>query len=86
MRKMIVLISIISVYAQPSIEWQDCLGGSGFDEGYSITKTSDNGFVVAGETGSNDCDVTVNNGDTDYWVVKLDNTGQTIEWQKNNRW
>ncbi len=82
MRKMIVLISIISVYAQPSIEWQDCLGGSGFDEGYSITKTSDNGFVVAGETGSNDCDVTVNNGDTDYWVVKLTSSG-SIEWQRS---
>jgi hypothetical protein len=53
------------------IQWQKCLGGSNEDEAYSIQKTSDSGYVVAGVSLSNDNDVTGNHGDGDFWVVKL---------------
>jgi len=36
---------------------------------------------VAGETWSNDGDVSGNHGGSDYWVVKLNSSGD-IEWQK----
>jgi len=75
-----ILISI-NIYAQlPDIEWQKCLGGTDWDEAYSIQQTSDGGFIVAGETMSNSGNVSGNHGSYDAWVVKLNNSGD-IEWQ-----
>jgi hypothetical protein len=65
-----------------NIEWQKSLGGSGEDEGYSIEETADGGFIAAGYSTSNDGDVSGHHGNYDYWVVKLDITGN-IEWQKS---
>ena len=64
-----------------TIQWQKCLGGSGYDELYSVVQTSDGGYVVTGYTGSTNGDVSGNHGTYDGWVVKLGNTG-TIQWQK----
>ena len=61
--------------------WQKSLGGTGDDEAYSVQASPDGGCIVAGYTESNDGDVTGNHGKRDYWVVKLDNTGN-IQWQK----
>ncbi len=63
------------------IQWQKCLGGSGFDELYSIVQTADGGYAVAGYTGSTNGDVSGNHGTYDAWVVKLNSTG-TLQWQK----
>ncbi|MBW6482295.1 MAG: T9SS type A sorting domain-containing protein [Vicingaceae bacterium] len=65
-----------------TIEWQQSLGGSGNDFGWSIQQTTDGGYIVAGSSNSTDGDVTGNNGGADYWVVKLSNLG-AITWQKN---
>ncbi|MCH8331643.1 MAG: T9SS type A sorting domain-containing protein [Bacteroidetes bacterium] len=53
------------------IIWQKSLGGSGFDGANSLIQTTDNGYIVAGTSQSNDGDVTGNNGASDFWVVKL---------------
>ena len=63
------------------IEWQNCVGGSGYDVSLSLIQTPDNGFIVAGSTRSNDGDVSGNHGASDAWVFKLDQTGNLI-WQK----
>ncbi len=64
-----------------AILWQKCLGGSGYDEAYSIIQTADSGFVICGYTGSTDGDVSGNHGTYDAWVVKLNKTG-ALQWQK----
>jgi len=70
----------------PAIQWQKSLGGTGDDIAYSIQQTSDGGYIVAGESISNDGDVTGHIGSYDYWVVKLSpttgTTPPTIQWQK----
>jgi len=72
---------VVKLNSSGDIEWQKCLGGTNDDYAYSIQQTSDGGFIVAGETNSNDGDVSGNHGNSDYWVVKLNSSG-TIEWQK----
>ncbi|MCL5037335.1 MAG: hypothetical protein M1269_09505 [Chloroflexi bacterium] len=72
---------VVKLDDEGSIVWQKCLGGSNDDNAYSIQQTSDRGYVITGETRSNDGDVSGHHGDTDYWVVKLDNTGNIV-WQK----
>ena len=65
----------------PAIEWQKCLGGTADDFANSIQQTSDSGFIVAGETRSNDGDVSGNHGKSDAWVVKLNSLGDIL-WKK----
>lgn len=64
-----------------NLVWQKSLGGTNAEEAKSIVKTTDGGYIIAGFTSSNDFDVSGNHGNRDYWVVKLNSTGD-IEWQK----
>lgn len=64
-----------------NIEWQKSLGGTEYDTASSVQQTVDGGYIVAGQVYSNDGDVTGHQGGTDYWVVRLDSTGN-MEWQK----
>ncbi|MFC5411959.1 hypothetical protein ACFPMF_21725 [Larkinella bovis] len=63
------------------MDWQKTFGGTEFDNGYSIKPTTDGGYVVAGDTKSNDGNVSGNHGDNDVWVVKLNAFGNIV-WQK----
>ena len=47
----------------------------------SVQQTKDGEYIIAGNTNSNDGDVSGNNGSSDYWIVKLDNSGDIV-WQK----
>ncbi len=61
--------------------WKKTYGGSGAEGMYAIVQTLDNGFIMVGSTTSVDGDVTVNKGNSDGWVIKIDSVG-TIQWQK----
>lgn len=66
----------------PSIIWQNTIGGNSHENGGSVVATNDGGCVIAGYSDSNiSGDKTENsNGGVDYWVLKLSNNGE-IEWQ-----
>jgi len=55
------------------INWNNCYGGSGEDDAYSIKVTSDGEYVVAGISSSLDDDVKGNHTNKigDWWIVKL---------------
>ena len=72
---------VVKLDASGNIAWQKCLGGSGEETASSIQQTADGGYIVAGNSSSNDGDVSSNNGGADYWIVKLDALGN-ISWQK----
>ena len=72
---------VVKLDASGNISWQKCLGGSSYDNAKTIRQTSDGGYIVGGETYSNDGDVSGNHGSYDYWIVKLDAVG-TITWKK----
>jgi hypothetical protein len=72
---------VVKLNSSGAIAWQKCLGGTGREWGRSIVQTLDGGYIVAGNTGSNDGDVSGNHGYEDVWVVKLDSSGATT-WQK----
>ncbi len=62
-------------------DWSKTYGGTKDDKATSVQQTSDGGYIVAGYTKSNDGDVKKNNGDSDYWIVKLDSSGKIV-WSK----
>ena len=63
------------------IEWEKTYGGSANDVAKCIKQTKDDGYIIAAYTDSQDGDITLNHGDRDYWIVKLNSVG-SIEWQK----
>lgn len=67
--------------AKSSLQWQKTYGGSGDDRGSDIVQTADGGFAIFGFSQSNDSDVTENAGASDFWILKLDASGN-ISWQK----
>lgn len=73
---------LIKLDSLGNIEWQKSLGGTNSDTGRYIAQCSDKGYIVCGQTLSNDGDVTFNHGNADYWVAKLDATG-TLQWEKS---
>jgi len=73
---------IVKLDSSGLIQWQNTIGGSGNDMLQSIERTSDGGYIVAGYSDSDSSgDKTENDiGYTDYWILKLDSTGQIV-WQ-----
>jgi hypothetical protein len=57
-------------------------GGSGNDYGQAVLATGDGGYVLAATSASNDGDVSGNHGNSDFWLVKIDKSGNII-WQKS---
>ena len=64
-----------------TIEWEKTLGGTGRDEANMISQTNDGNYIFIGFTNSIDGDITFNNGGYDFWVVKINETGNIL-WQK----
>ncbi|MGU3375440.1 T9SS type A sorting domain-containing protein [Chryseobacterium sp. M5A1_1a] len=79
---LLITYSFLSAQTAPPIQWQKSLGGSLSELGYSIQQTTDGGYIVAGVASSTDGDLTENKGSGDYWIVKLDSSGN-IQWQKS---
>ncbi|MBP7713922.1 MAG: T9SS type A sorting domain-containing protein [Bacteroidia bacterium] len=73
---------VVKIDATGNIQWQNTIGGNSWDELESIEQTSDGGYILGGSSDSdNSGDKTENSqGDFDYWVVKLDATGN-LQWQ-----
>lgn len=74
---------VIKLDADGAINWEKLYGGSASDEATSIQQTSDGGYIIAGNSSSSaNGDISqTNNGQADYWVVKLDVSGN-ITWEK----
>jgi len=78
---------IIKLSDTGGLIWQKTIGGTHDDILNSVVETTDGGYILTGQTGSNDHDVsgnhldTLGNATTDLWVVKIDSLG-TINWQK----
>ena len=75
---------VVKLDSNGNVEWENLLGGGGFDEATSIQQTTDGGYIVAGySTSSLSGDVTdETNGSgfaTDYWIIKLDANGEIEE-------
>ena len=66
--------------ADGNLLWQKNLGGTGSDIFNHVTVVED-GFLLTGETNSQDGDVGGTRGYKDYWLVKIDEAGNTV-WQQ----
>jgi hypothetical protein len=67
---------------EAQLEWNKTYGGSGDDRGSSLIETSDGGYALLGYSDSSDGDVSFNNGNRDFWLVKINASG-VLSWEKS---
>jgi hypothetical protein len=72
---------LVKLNSSGNIMWQKTYGGSADDVSMSIAAANGGGYLLTGQTNSNDGDVTGNHGGGDGWVVKVNESGNII-WQK----
>ncbi len=81
---------VFKVDSVGNLLWQRSIGGLGDDQAYAIQPTADNGFLVVGNTSSNDGDMSGIHGAPsslgyyapDIFVVKMNAAG-AIQWQRS---
>ncbi len=74
------LVSLISFSQDLQINWQQCYGGS-MPEGYftpTLIEQVTDGYVILSDTDSNDGDVSGNHGNGDFWLFKIDFSGNIL--------
>jgi hypothetical protein len=82
-------LGLAATHAQLSIEWQASFGGSDYDFLNSVQPTSDGGYILGGSSTSgvsgNKTTPNFGNvvfGDSDYWLVKVDGSGNK-QWEQD---
>ena len=72
---------VVKVDKNGSMLWESSFGGTGIEIAYDITKTQDGGYAIVGNTFSTDTDISKNNGESDLWLIKIDDGGNLL-WEK----
>lgn len=72
---------VIKLSNNGTIEWDKYFGGSFHDNAITIRQTPEWDYIVAGWTASNNGQVTNHHGNLDYWIIKLDSSGN-LKWEK----
>ena len=71
---------IVKINEDGELLWSKCYGGNEYSLAHAIINSSEGGYVVAGETYASDGDITGAHGNSDFWVIKISDTGE-LEWQ-----
>jgi hypothetical protein len=66
----LLFIITFNIQAQPPSKFYTRIGGNGYDVGYDVKQTLDNGYIITGSTSS------MGVGNTDMYLLKLDSMGQ----------
>jgi hypothetical protein len=61
--------------------WEKSFGGTEIDEARAITTTADGNFLIAGDSRSNNIDLSTNSGAADVWIIKINSDGDLL-WEK----
>ncbi|HYV90132.1 MAG TPA: T9SS type A sorting domain-containing protein [Chitinophagales bacterium] len=72
---------VLKLNAEGEISWQKTYGGS-WSDFITVIKQTEDGYILSGETGSNDGDIVGNHGGgADAWILKIDTSG-LVQWSK----
>jgi hypothetical protein len=72
---------VIKISATGNLIWEKSFGGKQIDEARAIVSSNDGNYIIAGDTRSNDNDISNNIGAADLWLIKISPFGDLI-WEK----
>ena len=72
---------VLKISALGELLWEKSFGGDQIDEARAIVQTTDGNYMIAGDTRSDDNDVSNNSGGADLWLIKISPSGNLI-WEK----
>ena len=64
------------------LDYLKTYGGSDDDRGYDLVQLEDRGFILLGYSKSSDGDASLNEGQHDNWIIRIDQKGEII-WEKS---
>lgn len=62
---------VLKVDEVGALVWETSIGGSNYDDAVGLLVLPDDGYLVTAHSSSDDGDLTENNGNADFWAVKL---------------
>jgi len=68
--------------ADGGLVWRRYFGGTNNDRAYSVIEAENGDYLVAGATESEDFDVSDSRGSYDFWVLRLDRSGELL-WERS---
>jgi len=72
---------VIRISETGNLVWEKSFGGDQIDEARAIVKSSDGNYMIAGDTRSNDNDISNLIGAADLWLIKISPNGDLL-WEK----
>lgn len=72
----------IKLDASGTFQWSRFFGGNFTDTAEGAIELPDGGFIIAGGSDSEDTDITGNKGTYDFWVIRINASGDLI-WEKS---
>lgn len=72
---------IIRISSSGSLVWEKSFGGDQIDEARAIVASPDGNYLIAGDTRSDNNNVSNNKGGADLWLIKINPDGELI-WEK----
>ena len=73
---------VVKISDKGALVWEKTYGGSGIDIAFDATYAADNSYIIVGQSISSDGDITDNKGNSDAWVLRIDDQGGVI-WKKS---
>ncbi len=73
---------VLKLSSTGNLIWSRFFGGSFTDTAFDVSVNSENDITVIGSSDSTDSDITANNGTYDFWVVKMDASGNLL-WERS---
>ncbi|QQY81470.1 putative metal-binding motif-containing protein [Tamlana sp. s12] len=72
---------VVKFDIEGNLEWEKSYGGPNDDSITVMKETADGGYIMGGGSTSEEGNVQINYGNSDWWVVKIDSSGN-IQWVK----
>ncbi len=73
---------VIKLSSSGVLEWSHYYGGTFTETPSGIVETQNGNFIITGTSDSTDVDIDDNKGTYDFWVIKINSTGELM-WKKN---
>ena len=73
---------VLKLSSNGTLEWSKYFGGSFTDTPFGVVETSNNEYIIAASSDSEDFNISNNKGTYDFWVLKISSDGALI-WEQN---